>query len=207
MSFASLRSPDRAYERSRSETPSQATSRGCLTLDLQSPEQLSDALDKTPFGTRRLDEQVERYIVDAARDMPRREPIEVAVTLPRDQAFEVTASEIADLIRNFFQFRADQCDRELGQLFRDGRSSLLIGIPVFVLCLLASQYIKSSVEEQALAHMLGESLVVLAWVANWQPIQIFLYSWWPILRKRRLYQRLASARVTISDSPAADSRA
>ena len=38
---------------------------------------------------------------------------------------------------------------------------------------------------------------ILGWVANWRPIEIFLYDWWPLLQRRRLFQRLAAAQVAI----------
>jgi hypothetical protein len=34
-------------------------------------------------------------------------------------------------------------------------------------------------------------------VANWRPIEIYLYEWWPIVRRRRLYQRIAHAPVIV----------
>lgn len=32
-------------------------------------------------------------------------------------------------------------------------------------------------------------------VANWRPLEIFLYDWWPIARQRDLYRRLSAAAV------------
>jgi hypothetical protein len=45
--------------------------------------------------------------------------------------------------------------------------------------------------------VLEESLIIFAWVANWRPTEIFLYEWWPINRRRRLYRRLAAAKVEL----------
>jgi hypothetical protein len=42
-----------------------------------------------------------------------------------------------------------------------------------------------------------EGLIILGWVANWKPIQTFLYDWWPVARRRDLYRRLARARVEL----------
>jgi hypothetical protein len=41
-------------------------------------------------------------------------------------------------------------------------------------------------------------LVILGWVANWRPIQIFLYDWQPLVRRRRLLKRLAKATVRLA---------
>ena len=64
-------------------------------------------------------------------------------------------------------------------------------------CLLLRQILLGVLPEGALAGILAEGLVIVGWVANWRPIEIFLYEWWPILRKRRIYQRLAIAEVEI----------
>jgi hypothetical protein len=45
--------------------------------------------------------------------------------------------------------------------------------------------------------IISESLIIVGWVANWKPIEIFLYEWWPIRRKIALYERLRDARITI----------
>jgi hypothetical protein len=46
-------------------------------------------------------------------------------------------------------------------------------------------------------QIVQEGLIIVGWVANWRPIEIFLYDWWPIVRRRRLYRRLASATVEV----------
>jgi hypothetical protein len=45
--------------------------------------------------------------------------------------------------------------------------------------------------------MVEESLLILGWVANWRPLEIFLYDWWPLTRRRDLYRRLAAAAVEL----------
>jgi hypothetical protein len=38
---------------------------------------------------------------------------------------------------------------------------------------------------------------LMDWVANWKPIEIFLYDWWPLARRRDLYRRLAATDVEL----------
>jgi len=40
-------------------------------------------------------------------------------------------------------------------------------------------------------------LIIVGWVANWRPIEIFLYEWWPLAQQRRLRERIAAARVEV----------
>jgi len=36
-----------------------------------------------------------------------------------------------------------------------------------------------------------ESLTIAGWVAMWRPMQIYLYDWWPLLRRSRIYAKLS----------------
>jgi hypothetical protein len=42
-----------------------------------------------------------------------------------------------------------------------------------------------------------QSLLILGWVANWRPLEIFLYDWWPIRRRVILLRRLAAMPVEV----------
>ena len=47
------------------------------------------------------------------------------------------------------------------------------------------------------ARILSEGLIIIGWVANWRPLEIFLYGWWPLARRRKLYQRLADMPIDV----------
>ena len=47
------------------------------------------------------------------------------------------------------------------------------------------------------ARVLEESLIIVGWVANWRPIEIYLYDWLPIRRRIRLFERIAAAKVEV----------
>ncbi len=61
----------------------------------------------------------------------------------------------------------------------------------------ASQTVAMSLELRPITRVIQESLIIFGWVANWKPIEIFLYEWWPIARRRNLYRRLAGAAVKL----------
>ena len=53
-----------------------------------------------------------------------------------------------------------------------------------------------------LGAVLRESLLIGGWVAMWRPLEVFLYDWWPLWRRRNLYRRLAAATVLVKSSDA-----
>ena len=42
-----------------------------------------------------------------------------------------------------------------------------------------------------------EGLLILGWVAMWRPIEVLLYDWWPLARRRTLLRRLATIPVEV----------
>jgi hypothetical protein len=68
---------------------------------------------------------------------------------------------------------------------------------VLAICVLISRTATAVLGSGNVSRFAEESLIILGWVANWKPIEIFLYDWWPLARRRDLYRRLAAARVEV----------
>ena len=105
--------------------------------------------------------------------------------------------DLPHALSRYFTYRAEVVGRELNELFRIGRIALVVGLAVFGLCLAASQAIDAVAGHTYYGSFIAESLIIAGWVANWRPLEIFLYDWWPIQRRRNLYRRLAAADVII----------
>jgi hypothetical protein len=103
---------------------------------------------------------------------------------------------------NYFAERAQMQERELNELFRIGRHYLLVGIPVLVACLVGSQLAHRQLGNGPLANAIAESLILVGWVANWKPIETFLYDWLPLKRRRNLFRRLENATLEIKSQTA-----
>ena len=95
----------------------------------------------------------------------------------------------------YFSYRAEALKRDLGELFRIGRLSLAVGLVVLVLCVSGARI--AARWGGQFGDLLREGLIILGWVANWRPIEIFLYEWWPIVRHRNLLRRLSKAEITV----------
>ena len=168
---------------------------------------LFHTLDPSPFRERDLDAEALDFILDWAKEAPRDVPFAIVVELPESERSEATPRILEEAIANNFDYLADWATRQLRELFREGRLALLIGIPILAACLVGSQLVRHMAGPGTLAEVVGESLLILGWVANWQPLEIFLYGWWPILRRRALYRRLAAARVEVRSSESSSAAA
>jgi hypothetical protein len=130
-------------------------------------------------------------------ESPSSRPRRIPPTIPESEAQSRAAQELREAFARYFSYRADRLKSELKELFRVGRRSLTIGITVLAVCLFSAHFLAGYFFEAPFRRLVEESLLILGWVANWRPIEIFFYDWWPIARRRDLYRRLATATVEI----------
>ncbi|MCR6734116.1 MAG: hypothetical protein NVV83_08530 [Afipia sp.] len=173
-----------------------------IELRVDDIAQLFHTLDPFPFRERDLDRAAEEFIVDWARELSINRPIKIIVHLPESIAQLSAARELDAAFSRFFSYKATITQGELNELFRVGRRSLSIGALVLTLCLLLAHLAGGYLIEIPIKRLVEESFLILGWVANWRPLEIFLYDWWPISRRRDLYRRLSKATVDLRPYPA-----
>ena len=169
--------------------------------------QLFQTIDPTPFRGRDLDPNVEKFIVDWAREIPSNKPIALLVHLDRSMGATDEALVVRDAIHQFFAQRAGASRARLRQLFRQGRISLVIGLATLTGLILAAEFLGRRTSDTGLGPILHESLLIGGWVAMWRPLEVFLYDWWPIRAEARLFDRLAAMPVRLSYTGATRSTA
>ena len=166
-----------------------------IELRVDGIAQLFNTLDPFPFRERDLAHDVEEFVVGWARELSANKPVTIVVDFPETEAQSRAARELPMAFSRYFSDRADAVQRDLNELFRIGRRSLAIGVTILVVCLILSHLAAGFLVEAPIRSLVQESFLILGWVANWRPLEIFLYDWWPLARRRDLYRRLAAARV------------
>lgn len=155
-------------------------------------------MDPTPFHHKDLDPKAEDFIVSWAMEHPHDAELRIVIHLAQKPA-EGDAAEVArQAINNYFAYRAEHAQREFRQLMQRGRTSLAIGLAFLASCLLAADAV-GKLGSGTLITIMKESVIIGGWVAMWRPLEIFLYSWWPLRRERRIYEKLARAEVRVLD--------
>jgi hypothetical protein len=168
-----------------------------IELRVQEIAQLFHTLDPFPFRERDLDASVEDFIVGWARELQPKEPLRIVVHLPNAEATVKRAAELEEAFHHYFTYRAEVLDREFKELMRVCRLSLMVGLTILATCLVVSHLGSVYLAGTQFDTLVEESFLILGWVANWRPLEIFLYDWWPLARRRRLYRRLAAAEVGV----------
>ena len=168
-----------------------------IELRLRSVAQMFHTLDPSPFREGDLDTEAVEYIVGWAQELPPKRPIRLVVHLPPAELARPEAMALPDSIRRFFAGRAGREADDIRELFRSGRSALVIGLAILACCLFLALKVSEGPAEGGLQRVLEESLVIVGWVAIWRPAEIFLYDWLPMARRRTLLRRLAEAKVEL----------
>ncbi len=169
---------------------------GLIEVKLTELNQLFNSMDPSPFHERDLDRNAEEFIVSWAQEHPRQHDLKLVVHLSRSPSNPDEAQKlVADSVAHYFGYRADMALHEFKRLMREGRAALAVGL----LFLAACQIIASLLTPQTggWESLIREGLTIGGWVAMWRPLEIYLYRWWPLLARRRLYRRLAAMPVEV----------
>lgn len=177
-----------------------------IEVNVDAPDRLFHELDPSPLVGRDLDDQVENYILSCAREM-RTERYALILHVPQKlMPGKIEGDALCDAIRTYFTYRRDQEARKLRHLMREGRQSAAIGLAFLFVCG-ALGVLALRAFPAPMGSFLNEGLLIIGWVANWRPVEIFLYDWRPIRREWRILDGLARMpvdfRIATRKKPAA----
>jgi len=171
----------------------------CAVIEVHVGElkQLFNSIDPSPFRNKDLDPNAEEFIVGSAKDLPHDVALALVVDLDRQAGLPDEAVVLREAIHEYFRQRAEAYRRRLRELFRHGRTSLLIGLAVLAGAIALGDFLATLMKASRIGEILRESLTIGGWVSMWRPLEVFLYDWWPIRNEARLSDRLAVMPVRI----------
>lgn len=171
-----------------------------LELTLRDIRQIFNSLDPSPFHEKDLDDDAEEYITDMVEDFPLTTPLALVVYLPPEVCCTDAAATLEPAIHHHFTYKADAARRNLRQLLLRGRTTLLIGVG-FIFLIGAISSLLTSFSQAPPIPWIANGLLIVSWVAMWEPVNIFLYGWWPVRRKMKVYEKIAAMQVRVEPSP------
>lgn len=146
------------------------------------------------FGFRSLDDKImnvelETYIINSIKSYPikRKAMVIVRFMQERDQ---VDISSIEKTIHTHFKYKAEEIDLSLKQQFRQWKINMTIGILFLILCLILVEVLERF-STTNITKVLKESLLIIGWVALWEPITFILFGWRAVKRNMLYYEKLS----------------
>jgi hypothetical protein len=152
-------------------------------------------MDPSPFIEKDLDADAEEFILSWAQEFPADHAIQLHIYLEQ-WPVEDPKEPIKTAVHNYFAHRAEIANLEFKRLMEQGRRSLVIGLVFLSACLVLSKVLLGH-EAGTWAAIARESLTIAGWVAMWRPMQIYLYDWWPLRRRERIYEKLSHMPVEV----------
>lgn len=168
-----------------------------IEMNLSSVIQLFNTFDPAPFHEKELDSNAENYIVDAVRDFPGKTPFRIVFYLP-DKIFDTKeAMEIPKAIRAHFEYKTLMQRRKFRERYVYGQFTLIVGISFLAIATIASFAIDAYYGIYPAAHLIATILEVTGWVAMWEPVTVFLYQLWPVVKQRKIYEKISRMEIDI----------
>ena len=167
-----------------------------IEIKLSSILQLFNSFDPAPFHEKELDTAAERYIIDTIKDFPAKTKFKMIIYLPKELTYSEQAYKIKPAIQYHFEYRVMSADRKFRLHFQHGRTTLLIGLSFLTIALFARQMV-SHLSNQLAAQIFADALLIIGWVAMWEPVTVLLYELWPILQMKKVYQKISGMEIDI----------
>jgi len=167
-----------------------------IELNLSSINQLFNSMDPSPFHEKDLDHAAEEFIISWAQEFHRHEPVELVIHLSQLPDGRESKQVIEQAVHNYFAYRARLNRMEFKRLMKQGRMSLLIGLPFLAACLLTSELLTQQ-GGGTFFNLVVQSLTIAGWVAMWRPMEVYLYEWWPLRRRGKIFEKLSRMRVEV----------
>lgn len=163
--------------------------RGVIDLRIRIPSDMFHEFDPSPMVGRDLDNEVEAYILESALELSER-AYRLVIHVAEPEADHDSKETIAAAVRSYFAYRSEVQARRLRLLLREGRQALVMGIGFLTLCW-GLGYLAIDTVPEPFGEFLSEGLLIIGWVANWRPAEIFLYDWRPMKQRREIFDQLA----------------
>jgi hypothetical protein len=167
-----------------------------FAIRVPSVDELLDAYSVEPLERRPLRDDVRERILRAWIDTREERPAHLTVELPVDERRAGLDADLRKAIRNDLA-QTYEASKRLHFFTRGERREAEVAFLFLVVCLLASSLVDKLTANQALFTSISQGLVVLGWVAMWQPAQQVFHGVSRRLSRKR-YRELSQVPIEIA---------
>jgi len=167
-----------------------------IQLNLRDINQLFNTIDPSPFPEKDLDRSAEDFILSWAQEFPIDAPVDLIVYLRKLPEGRQAKHLVQEAVHHYFTYRERLNQMEFRRLMRQGRTSLIVGLSFLALCLATSQ-VFAAYQADILPNFIQQGLTIAGWVAMWRPMQIYLYDWWPLRLRGKIFTKLSHMPIEV----------
>lgn len=150
------------------------------------------------FGFRSLEDKVmnsglESYIIGSIKNYPIKRGAKIIISfLEGNESLDIASIE--KTIHTHFKYKAEETVLSLKQQFRQWKINMTIGILFLILCLILVEVLER-LSQTNIVKIFKESLLIIGWVALWEPVTFILFGWRNIKRNIQYYQKLSEVPI------------
>jgi len=174
----------------------------CIDIKLRSADQVFDGRDPAPFHERDLEDAAVEYILGAVQEIPPKGQFKMVFWIADPAALQMSTETFVNAVRAHFTYEVEKLRRRTREHVRLGEITLGIALVALTAFLTLAELTKF-LPDGPVRQILREGLLIIGWVVMWRPLELLLYDWWPLVRQRRLCQRVVEAEISVEHGPQA----
>ena len=148
------------------------------------------------MNERDLDEAAVEYILGAVQEIPPKGAFKMVFWITDPAALQMPVETFVGAVRAHFTYEVEKLRRRTREHVRLGEITLMIALVALTIFLTLAELVRF-LPEGTVREILREGLIIIGWVVMWRPLELLLYDWWPLVRQRRMCQRVVDAEITV----------
>jgi hypothetical protein len=166
-----------------------------IDIVIKNLEDAFSHFDYVSFREKSLNGELEDYIFRAVKRFSLKKEVRLVIHAPEGKSqseFEL----LKDTIHSHFSYKAREFEYSMSQQFIQWRINMLIGVLCVILCLILMEILDAFSYINAI-KVIKESLLIVGWVALWEPVAFILFGWQSIKKDKLYCRKLCSMPIRI----------
>ena len=162
-----------------------------IELKVTNPDEFYNPLDPSPAAQKDLHSDTAEYIMENLTGKEKK--IRFVIYL-QDKIYEdgETSAGIGRAVSSYFRSKESAAEHRYAIEKKKGRRYLVRGLLFLVVCVVLSSVV-TALSSNTIIYAVGQSLVVIGWVALWKPAEFYLYDSRDMKNDIQLMKMLADA--------------
>jgi len=142
-----------------------------------------------------LSKPIEDYLFKAVKCYPISQKLKLLIII-KESHTQRDEDEIYKVIHSHFYYKVKVTQIYLKEQFRQWEINFFIGILFLILCLIIGGILEKFTHIGVI-KIIKESLLIIGWVALWEPVSFILFGWRVINRDKQYYKKLCNIPIEV----------
>jgi|GEM_PF-1214880 len=142
-----------------------------------------------------LSKPIEEYLFKAVKCYSINQEVRLLIII-KENLRQRSGKEIAQIVHSHFCYKVKETEIYLKEQFRQWRINFTIGGLFLILCLILGE-ILDKFSHVGIMKIIKESLIIIGWVALWEPVSFILFGWRTIKRDKLYYKKLCEIPIDV----------